>query len=121
MIIDTHKGCSDTGNYLLGLHWHPASSGVMEGMLASINGVLVYLDDILVTNLSDEEHLATLEKLLKVYWEFLPNETESLYRLLKHSKMWECTAEQQQVFTHSKNLLLTSRVLVHSTQRRQML
>ena len=36
----------------------------MEGLLAGINGVVVYLDDILITGPSYEEHLATLERVL---------------------------------------------------------
>ncbi len=36
----------------------------MESLLQGIDGVVVYLDDILVTGRTDEEHLATLEKVL---------------------------------------------------------
>lgn len=37
----------------------------MERILQEINGVACYLDDILVTGLSDEEHLKTLEHVLQ--------------------------------------------------------
>ncbi len=36
----------------------------MENLLQRIPGVVVYMDDILVTGASDEQHLATLEEVL---------------------------------------------------------
>ena len=36
----------------------------MEGLLQGIPYVFIYLDDILITGTSDEEHLATLDKVL---------------------------------------------------------
>ena len=36
----------------------------METLLQDIPAVMVYIDDILVTGKSDEEHLETLEKVL---------------------------------------------------------
>ena len=36
-----------------------------------------------------------------------------LYKLLKHSEPWSWTTEQHKAFTQSKELLLSSQVLVH--------
>ena len=37
----------------------------MEGLLKGIPGVIVYLDDILITGSSIDEHLATLDKVFQ--------------------------------------------------------
>ena len=37
----------------------------MESLLSDIPGVVVYLDDILVTGPTDEDHISTLEQVLQ--------------------------------------------------------
>ena len=37
----------------------------MESILSGIPGVVVYIDDVLVTRKSEEEHLSTLEEVLR--------------------------------------------------------
>ena len=159
---------------------------VMEGLLADIKGVVVYLDDILITGPTEEQHLATLETvlrkledaglklrkekyvfqspsvvylghridaqglhpvedkirairdapqpsnitelkaylgLLSYYSKFLPNlstEMEPLYRLLKHAQPWTWSTQQQKAFERSKQLLLSSKVLVHFDPRKEI-
>ena len=151
----------------------------MEGLLADIKRVVVYMHDILVTGTTKKEHLLNLEKvllkltnaelklkrekcvfqapsviylghqidaeglhpvekkvravqeapaptnvtelkaylgLLLYYSKFLPNfasKLEPLYRLLEHSVPWIWTPLQQETFDQSKQLLLSSRVVVH--------
>ena len=38
---------------------------MMENLLRGIDKVVVYLDDILITGTSEEDHLSTLEEVLK--------------------------------------------------------
>ena len=39
----------------------------MEGLLANIEGVVVYLDEVLVTGSTEDKHLAALETVLKKF------------------------------------------------------
>jgi len=52
----------------------------MENLLKDILGVVVYLDDILITGKSDREHLATLKEVL-----------QRLARAVLHLKREKCT------------------------------
>ena len=151
----------------------------MESLLSGIPGVVVYIDDILITGKTEEAHLAALEEVLKrlsnaglrlkrnkciflapsvdylgyrvdaqgihptaekvkaiqeapqptnvselksylglltYYSRFLPNLSTTLaplYKLLKHSVKWQWTDEQEKSFKESKQLLLSSQLLVH--------
>ena len=57
----------------------------MEKMLQGVKGVVVYIDDILVTGKMDEEHLRNLEQVLKRLLEHdlqLKKKCQLLQRLL---------------------------------------
>ena len=65
----------------------------MESILSGILGVVVYIDDVLVTGKSEQEHLSVLEEVLcrivAYYSRFPPNlssELAPLYKLLKHNE-----------------------------------
>ena len=54
--------------------------------------------------------------LLSYYSRFLPNFTDTLfplYRLLKRDTKWKWTANEEEAFTESKKLLISSEVLTH--------
>ena len=151
----------------------------MESLLRHIPGVIVYIDDILVTGPTDEEHLVSLEQvlhriesarlrlkrkkcsfmaksvvflgyqidarglhpvaekvravqeardprnvselklylgLLTYYSRFLPNMAtvlNLLYNLLRKAVPWRWTACERRAFEASKELLVSSQVLVH--------
>ena len=60
VVINTSKGLFQ---YCLEYHVHQESFRVMESLLKGIPGVVVYLDDILVTGLSEEEHVLSLKQI----------------------------------------------------------
>lgn len=66
VVINTHKGLYQYTRLPFGVSSAPAMfQKVMETILAGIPGVICYLDDILVTGTSREEHLKNLEQVLK--------------------------------------------------------
>ena len=151
----------------------------MDSLLADIPGVVVYMDDILVTGPTESDHLAALEEvlsrlekaglrlrktkcqfmvssvtylgytvdseglhptpekvraiteapsprnitelksylgLLSYYSRFLPKISTilaPLYLLLRHDTPWHWKAKQQAAFLESKQLLTSSRLLIH--------
>ena len=63
--INTHKGLFRYNRLPFGVSAAPSIfQRTMEGLLQGIPYVSIYLDDILITGTSDEEHLATLDKVL---------------------------------------------------------
>ena len=63
VVINTHKGLFSYNR--LPFKVSPAIfQRVMESLLQGIDGAIVYLDDILVTDKTEEEHLSALEKVL---------------------------------------------------------
>ena len=61
--INTHKGLFRCNRLPFGVSATPSIfQRTMEGLLHRIPHVSIYLDDILVTGASDEEHLTTLDK-----------------------------------------------------------
>ena len=63
--INTHKGLFRYKRLPFGVSTAPSIfQRTMEGLLHGIPHVSLYLDDILVTGVSDEEHLTTLDKVL---------------------------------------------------------
>ena len=179
-VVNTHRGLFQYNRLPFGISSAPGIfQRVMESLLSGIPGVVVYLDDILVTGPTEEEHLATLDKvlqrlseaglrlrkekcvflapsvvylghrldaqglhpvaekvkalqeapspksvselksylgLLTYYSKFLPNlssELAPLYKLLKHNEPWHWKTQQKRAFERSKNLLLSSQLLVH--------
>ena len=66
MVVNTHRGLFRYNRLLFGISSAPAIfQRVMECLLKGIPGVVVYLDDILITGSSTEEHLATLDKVFQ--------------------------------------------------------
>ena len=65
VVINTHKGLFQYTRLPFGISSAPGIfQRVMESLLQGIPGVIVYLDDILVTGSSEEEHLRALEQVL---------------------------------------------------------
>ena len=66
VVINTHRGLFRYNRLPFGVSSAPGIfQRVMECLLKGIPGVIVYLDDILVTGPSDEQHLATLDKVFQ--------------------------------------------------------
>ena len=64
-VVNTHKGLYRYNRLPFGITSAPATfQRVMEGLLGNISGVIVYLDDVLITGKTDEEHLKTLDTVL---------------------------------------------------------
>ena len=64
--INTHKGLYQYTRLPFGIASAPAVfQRVMDTILQGIDGVACYIDDIIITGKTDEEHLARLEKVLK--------------------------------------------------------
>ncbi|CAI5640403.1 unnamed protein product [Oreochromis niloticus] len=64
--INTHKGLFKYNCLVFGVASSPAIfQRTMDNLLQNIPGVAVYLDDILVTGKTEEEHLRNLEQVLK--------------------------------------------------------
>ena len=180
VVINTHKGLFQYNRLPFGVSSaHGIFQRVMESLLGNIPGVVVYIDDILITGKADEEHLVAPEEVLKrlqkaglrlkkpkcvfmaasveylghridaqglhpkpekveavknaprpknvtelksylgllsYYTKFLPNLSTvlaPLYQLLRAVVSWHWGREQSQAFQKSKDLLLSSQVLVH--------
>ena len=178
--INTHKGLFTYNRLPFGVSSAPSIfQRVMETVLQGIDGVCVYIDDILVTGATDDQHLDHLDKVLKrlqeaglklkkdkcsyllpsveylghiisaeglqtsdskvsgivnaptpksvselrsflglvnYYHKFLPDLATTLaplYALLQKKQMWSWKQEQEEAFNHVKQLLQSSRVLVH--------
>ena len=63
VVINTHKGLFCYNRLPFGISSAPGIfQRVMECLLQGIPGVTIYLDDILITGSSTEEHLHTLDK-----------------------------------------------------------
>ena len=63
--INTHKGLYRYNRLPFGVHSAPAIfQRAMEGFLRDIPSTVVYLDDILVTGKTEEEHLRNLEAVM---------------------------------------------------------
>ena len=179
-VINTHKGLFQYNRLPFGVSAAPSIfQRAMEGILQGIPHVAVYIDDILITGVSKEEHLATLDQVLtrletaglrlklpkcaflrpsveylgfrisadgigptqekvcaiaeaptprnvpqlrsflglvNYYSKFLPclsTTLAPLYLLLHKQHAWSWGTEQQRAFQAAKELLSSSRVLVH--------
>ena len=180
VVINTHCSLFQYNGLPFGVSSAPGIfQQVMESILSGISGVVVYLDDILITGPTREAHLASLEEVLKkleeaglrlrkdkcvflapsvvylgnvmdsqglhptpekvraiqdaprpeniaqlklylglltYYSKFLPNLSSvfaPLYQLLRHKECWHWMGKQNISFERSKELLVSSQVLVH--------
>ena len=66
MVINTHKGLYQYTRMPFGISSAPAIfQRVMDTILQGLSNVLCYLDDILITGATDQEHVRNLEEVLK--------------------------------------------------------
>jgi len=66
VVINTHRGLFQYNRLPFGVSSAPGIfQRVMESLLSGVPNVVVYLDDILVTGPTEEEHLAALEEVLR--------------------------------------------------------
>ena len=64
-VINTHKGLFRYNRLPFGINSAPGIfQRVMEGLLQGMDGVIVYIDDILVTGKTRTEHIKTLDEVL---------------------------------------------------------
>ena len=179
-VINTHKGLYRYTRLPFGVASAPGIfQKTMERLLHGIPGVVVYIDDILVSNPTKDEHLSSLEEVLKrlqnanlrakktkckflacsvsylgykidgeglhplpekvkaiqdaptpknvtelksylglltYYGKFLPNlstHLAPLYQLLRHNTTWKWSVAQEKAFQKSKELLVSSNLLIH--------
>ena len=64
-VINTHKGFFHYNRLPFGINSAPGIfQGVMESLLQGMDGVIVYIDDILVTGKTRTEHIKTLDEVL---------------------------------------------------------
>ena len=65
LVINTQKGLYEYTRMPFGITSAPAIfQRTMDNLLQGLNNVVVYIDDILITGKSNEEHLSTLDKVL---------------------------------------------------------
>ena len=65
VVVNTHKGLFRYNRLPFRVSAAPAIfQRVMESLLQGMTGVVAYLDDILVTGKTEEEHLTRLEEVL---------------------------------------------------------
>ena len=66
VVINTHRGLFQYNRLPFGVSSAPGIfQRIMESLLSDIPFVAVYIDDILVTGPTDDQHLSTLEEVLK--------------------------------------------------------
>jgi len=66
MVINTHKGLYQYSRMPFGILSAPAIfQRAMDNILQGLSNVLCYLDDILITGATDQEHIRNLEEVLK--------------------------------------------------------
>lgn len=66
VVINTHKGLFQYNRLPFGVSSAPRIfQMMMESLLGNIPGIVVYIDDILITGKTNEKHLAALEEVLK--------------------------------------------------------
>ncbi|CAM1308375.1 Uncharacterised protein r2_g1829 [Pycnogonum litorale] len=67
LVINTHKGLFRPTRLPYGVSSAPGIfQRIMDGLLGGLSGVAVYLDDILITGSTLEEHLRNLDKVLTI-------------------------------------------------------
>ena len=179
-MINTHRGLFEYKRLPFGILLAPAVfQHIMDNLLQVIQGVVVYLDDVLITRKTEQEHLATVDTVLSklktaglrlnktkcslmtelvqylghlidskglhpiaenvtaigdaptpknvtqlkaylgiitYYGHFISNLSHvlfPLYRLLRRDKDWRWTKKENKAFQDSKDILISSKLLVH--------
>ena len=139
--INTHRGLFCYNRLPFGVSSAPSIfQRIIENILQGLKHVCVYLDDILITGATEEEHLQNLDTvltsrainnapapnnisqlksflgLINYYCKFLPNLSNTLaplYRLLQKHTKWQWGPEQQRAFNTSKKSLTSDCILTH--------
>eukprot|EP00731_Ephydatia_muelleri_P017266 Em0010g364a len=131
--ISTHQGLYRYNRLPFGVSSAPAIfQRTMESLLAGIPNVSVYIDDLLVSGSTEEEHLHTLEAVLdrlsnavKVLpGKFLPNLSSvlaPLYTLLQKGSSWKWEKEQKDAFFKAKQMLTSAKVLILFDPKKELL
>ena len=66
MVISTHKGLFRYNRLPYGISSVPGIfQQTMDNLVQGVPGVVVYIDDVLITGPTNEEHLKSLEEVLK--------------------------------------------------------
>jgi len=66
VVVNTHKGLFQFNRLPYGISSSPGIfQRTMDSLLQGIPGVVSYIDDILITGATDEEHLQTLDRVLE--------------------------------------------------------
>lgn len=70
LTVSTHRGLFRYNRLVFGVPTAPALfQKIMEALLSDLDGVVVFLDDVLVTGATKHEHLHNLRKVLKRFSE----------------------------------------------------
>ena len=77
LVINTHKGLFQYTRLPFGMSSTPGIfQKTMESLLQGISGVIVYVDDILISGATEAEHLEVLEEVLKRFCSSWPSRKE---------------------------------------------
>ncbi|XP_064472856.1 uncharacterized protein K02A2.6-like [Ornithodoros turicata] len=100
LTLNTHKGLFEVNRRLFGIASAPGIfQRIMENVLKGLPKVCCYLDDLLITGSTPEEHLANLDAVLK--------------RLLCNKATWLWSPECEHSFNKIKEVITTAPVLAH--------
>ncbi|XP_064464404.1 uncharacterized protein K02A2.6-like isoform X3 [Ornithodoros turicata] len=100
LTLNTHKGLFEVNRLLFGIASAPGIfQRIMENVLKGLPKVCCYLDDLLITGSTPEEHLANLDAVLK--------------RLLCNKATWLWSPECEHSFNKIKEVITTAPVLAH--------
>ena len=123
LTLNTHQGLYQYTWLPFGIASAPAIfQRAMDTILQGIPHTVCYIDDILVTGDTEEEHLRNLEEVLRrlqhhgIRVKFIPNMSTTLNplnALLRKDTKWSWSAEAEKVFKQAKELLTSATVLAH--------
>eukprot|EP00731_Ephydatia_muelleri_P007450 Em0003g1698a len=121
LALSTHRGVLKQMRLPFGISSAPDYfQEIMDQLTSDLQGVAVYMDDILVSGTTAAEHIQNLRALLKrfhsVLWQVLAQSRYHYgitYRLTKKDIPWSWGAEELEAFQKLKDLLCTDTILVH--------